>query len=97
MDHRRCKKISNIPIDQIDAGHITELVLSIEAAGASYKAAPILSVINRIFGYALAHRLTRIIPAQGLPLKDIMKPLPKVEHRAAITKPKEVALLIKDI
>lgn len=91
------KSITNIAIDQIDAAHITELMLSIEATGSPKKAVPILSVINRVFGYALAHRLTRTNPAQGLSLKDIMKPMAKVKHRAAITNPKEVAQLIKDI
>lgn len=91
------KYISNLHIDQIDAGHITELMLAIEAAGALKKAPNILAVINRVFGYALAHRLTRSNPAQGLPLGDILKPLPKVKHRAAIVKPDELAQLIKDI
>jgi len=72
-------------------------MLSIEAAGTPKKAPVILSVINRIFGYALAHRLTRTNPAQGLPLSDIIKPLPKVQHRAAIVKPTELGKLIKDI
>ena len=91
------KSITNIAIDQIDVAHITELMLSIEATGYPKKAAPILSVISRVFTYALAHRLTRTNPAQGLPLRDILKPLPKVKHMAAITKPSELAELIKDI
>ena len=62
------KSIANIAVDQIDAGHITELTLSLEASGSPKKASVILSVINRIFGCALAHRLTRTNPAQGLPL-----------------------------
>lgn len=92
-----CKYISNLHIEEIDAGHITELMLAIEASGTPKKAPNILAVINRVFGYALAHRLTRNNPAQGLPLGDILKPLPKVKHRAAIVKPNELAQLIKDI
>lgn len=91
------QSLANLAIDQIDAGHITELMLSIEAAGTPKKAPVILSVINRIFGYVLAHRLTRTNPAQGLPLRDILKPLPKVQHRAAIVKSSELAELIKNI
>ncbi len=91
------KSIANLAIDQIDAGHITELMLSIEATGTPKKAPLILSAINRIFGYALAHRLTRINAAQGLPLSDIIKPLPKVKHRAAIVRPTELAKLMNDI
>lgn len=91
------KKISVLAIDEIDAGHITELMLDVEASGSPKKAPVILSVINRIFGYALAHRLTRINPAQGLPLRDIIRPLPKVKHQAAIVTPSELAQLIIDI
>ncbi len=89
--------ISELAIEEIDTGHITELMLSIEASGSPKKAPVILSVINRIFGYALAHRLTRTNPAQGLPLRDIIKPLPKVRHRAAIVNPTELTELIADI
>ncbi len=92
-----CKYISKIHIEQIDAGHITELMLAIEGAGTPKKAPNILAIINRVFGYALAHRLTRNNPAQGLPLRDILKPLPKVKHMAAIINPNELARLIKDI
>ncbi len=91
------RSIEKLAIDQIDAAHITELMLSIEAAGTPKKAPVVLSIINRIFGYALAHRLTRTNPAQGLPLKDILKPLPKVKHRAAIVKASDLAKLAKDI
>lgn len=91
------KYIAQFHIDEIDAGHITELMLIIEAAGAPKKASNILAVINRVFGYALAHRLTRSNPAQGIPLRDILKPLPPVKHRAAIVKPNELGQLIKDI
>ncbi|MCB2382499.1 tyrosine-type recombinase/integrase [Shewanella sp. SR1] len=91
------KSICGLHIEEIDAGHITELMLAIEADGTSKKAPNILAVINRVFGYALAHRLTRNNPAQGLPLRDILKPLPPVKHRAAIVKPNELAQLINDI
>jgi len=91
------KSINKLHIDEIDAGHITELMLAIETAGTPKKAPNILAVINRVFGYALAHRLTRNNPAQGLPLGFILKPLPKVKHMAAIVKPNELAQLIKDI
>lgn len=91
------KQLGKLPVDGIDQAHITELMLSIEAAGLRRAAPTILSIINRIFGYALAHRFTRNNPAQGLPLGDILKPMPKVEHRAAITKPLILGQLIRDI
>lgn len=91
------KCLGNLHIDSIDAGYITELMLAIEASGTPKKAPNILAVINRVFGYALAHRLTRNNPAQGLPLSDILKPLPKVKHRAAIVQSNELAQLMRDI
>jgi integrase len=91
------KPISRISVEDIDQGHITEIMLAIEASGHPRKAPYILSVINRIFGYALAHRYTRNNPAQGLPLGDILKPMPKVTHRAAITRPNDLGQLIRDI
>jgi integrase len=91
------KPLCKLPVEAIDQGHITELMLSIEAAGHRRSAPTILSIINRIFGYALAHRYTRNNPAQGLPLSDILKPMPKVEHRAAITKTLILGQLIRDI
>ena len=92
-----CKSLSTLIIDKIDAGHITEVMLSIEASGSPKKAPVILAIINRIFGYALAHRLTRNNPAQGLPLKDIIKPLKKVRSHSAIINPSELGNLIHDI
>ena len=91
------KSIGNLSVDAVDQGHITEVMLSIEASGHPRKAPVILSVINRIFGYALAHRFTRNNPAQGLPIGDILKPMPKVKHRAAITRSKDLGQLIRDI
>lgn len=91
------KAISGLAIDQIDAAHITDLMLSIEAAGTPKKAPVLLAIINRIFAYALAHRLTRSNPAQGLSLRDILKPMPKVKHHAAIVRATELAELIKAI
>jgi len=91
------KPLNKLPVDAIDQGHITELMQAVEAAGGRRAAPTILGVISRIFGYALAHRLTRSNPAQGLPLGDILKPMPKVEHRAAITKPLALGQLIRDI
>ena len=91
------KEIGGLAIDQIDAFHITELMLSIESAGTPKKAPKVLSMINRIYGYALANRLTKTNPAQGFPLRDIIKPLAKVRHHSAIVKPPELAMLIQDI
>ncbi|WP_274051080.1 phage integrase central domain-containing protein [Thalassomonas haliotis] len=62
-----CKLLSKLHIDDIDAGHITEVMLSIEASGAPKKVPVILPIINRIFGYALAHRLTPVTQLKACP------------------------------
>lgn len=90
-------EIGKLPINEIDEGHITDIMLGIEKSGHPTSASPTLTVISRIFGHALAHRLTRSNPAQGFPLKDILKPLPKTKHRAAITNPTELGKLMWDI
>lgn len=89
--------IANLPVDEIDAGHIAELMLEIEASGHPKKAPPILSAISRIFAYALAKRVTRVNPAQGISLRDIIKPLPPVKHHAAILDKNDLRRLIIDI
>jgi hypothetical protein len=43
-----CKSHSTLIIDKINAGHITEVMLSIEASGSPKKAPVILAIINRI-------------------------------------------------
>ncbi|UPW18089.1 tyrosine-type recombinase/integrase [Agarivorans sp. TSD2052] len=90
-------EIGHLALDDIDAAHITNLMLSIEAAGSPKKAPMILSIIKRVFAYGLSHRLTSNNPTQGISLRDIIAPLPKVQHRAAITGKKELAALIRDI
>jgi integrase len=91
------KSLGPISVDEIDVGHITDLMLEIESLGSSKKATVILPVINRVFGYAVAHRLTRNNPAQGLPLRDIIKPIAKIRSFSAIVKPSELGKLIFDI
>ncbi|MCG7876034.1 MAG: tyrosine-type recombinase/integrase [Candidatus Thiodiazotropha endolucinida] len=91
------KIIANLPVDQIDEAHIRDVMLGVESSSHPTAASPILSNISRIFGYALSHRLTRKNPAQGFPLSDILKPLPKTRHLSAITDPKRLGRLIFDI
>jgi integrase len=89
--------ICDKPIDQIKVSDITQIMLELKKAGHPKKAPPILSVLNRVFGYALGKELTETNPAQNLPLKDIIGRLPRVKHRAAITESNELSKLINDI
>ena len=89
--------IGELPVANIDQGHISDIMLGIEQAGHPTSAAPTLSILNRIFGRALARKYTNINPAQGFPLKEIIKPLAKTKNRAAITDPKQLGQLLRDI
>ena len=89
--------IGDLPPKDIDHSHIAEVVLSIEKAGHPSSAAPTLNIISRIFGRALVRKLTAINPAQAFPLRDVIKPLPKVKHRSAITDPRQLGKLMHDI
>ncbi len=92
-----CQSIGKLDIDAIDAAHITDLMLSIEEKGHPKKCHPILSVISRVYSYALAHRLTRNNPAQSLSLRDILKPIPAVKHLPAVTSRIQLSSLIQTI
>jgi integrase len=91
------KKLSKLALDKIDYSLIVDTMILIESKGTPRKASPILSVINRIFNYAKALRLTNHNPADGLKLREILKPLPKVRHRSAILDVEQLAFLIHDI
>ncbi len=91
------KKLSKLALDKIDYPLIVDTMILIESKGTPRKASPILSVINRIFNYAKALRLTNHNPADGLKLREFLKPLPKIRHRSAILDVEQLASLIHDI
>jgi integrase len=91
------KKLSRLQLDNIDYALIKDVMISIESKGTPRSASPILSVIDRIFNYALAFRLTSHNPTQGLKLRQILKPMPKIRHRSAILDIATLASLIKAI
>jgi integrase len=92
-----CVSINEVSIDCVKVVDITRIMISLKNASTPKKAPPILSTLNRIFGYAMGRELTDLNPAQNLPLKDIIGRLPDVKHRSAITEPNALAQLIIDI
>jgi integrase len=54
----------------------------------------VYSEIRAVFNYAIAHGLTEYDPAQAVAAQI---PAKKVEHRAALTEPKDVGRLLRDI
>ena len=92
-----CSSICEMPIDLIRVVDITRIMISLKEVGTPKKASPILSVLNRIFGYAMGNELSETNPAQNLPLKDVIGRLSPVRHMSAITEPKALGRLIIDI
>jgi integrase len=91
------KRLSNLALDKIDFAIITDIMKSIESAGTPRKASLALSIIRRVFNYALANRLANNNPTIGVALREVLKPMPKVRHRSAILDVKGLSSLIKDI
>lgn len=92
-----CSSLLGRSIDSIKVVDISKIMLSQKEAGTPKKAPPILSTLNRIFGFALGKELTETNPAQNFPLRDVIGKLPAVKHMAAITEPKALGRLILDI
>jgi len=88
------KALGEISVDEIETGDIVDLILTIKSVR---KTSPILSVISRVFNYAIAHRMTRHNPAQGILLSDVIGPLPKIKPHAAITTTDELGTLVHHI
>jgi integrase len=91
------KPLSKKALDKIDFALIADVLIAAESKDTPRKASPILSVINRIFNYALANRLTSHNPAMGVKIREILKPMPKIVHRSAILDIDRLANLIRDI
>lgn len=89
--------IGELPLLDIDHGHITTIMQNIEAEGHPTSASPTLAILTRIFGRALANRKISINVAQGFPLGEVIRPIPKTKHRSAITNPKLLGELMRDI
>jgi len=94
---KELKRLSKLTLDEVDYGIISKIMIAIEAAGNPKKAPPVLSVVRRIFAYAQAKNLINQNPTTGMKLGDLLGPMPKVVHRAAITDIDQLRNLIQDI
>ncbi|MDO9214122.1 MAG: hypothetical protein Q7U23_09845 [Methylococcales bacterium] len=84
--------IGGMVLNEIKSPAIYSLIKPL--AGKLETAHRVHSEISAIYGYAIAHGLTDYDPAQAV-AKQI--PAKKVKHRAALTEPKDVAQLLRDI
>ncbi len=86
--------IGSMAINEIKPSHITDLIKPIIAKKELEVAHRVRAEISAVFSYAIAHNFTDYDPAQ-----TVAKQLPpkKIKHRAALTEPKEVGKLLRDI
>jgi integrase len=84
--------IGNMPVKDIKSPDIQSLVKPLFTRLET--AHRVHSEISAVFSYAIAHGLTDYDPAQAVAAQI---PAQKVKHRAALTEPKEVAQLLRDI
>lgn len=86
--------LGKLPIKEITAPAILEVLRKVEAAGNYETAKRMRSVISQIFRYAIATSRAEIDPTYGLKGALIA---PKVTHRAAITERNKFAGLVRAI
>ncbi|MCD2449306.1 integrase arm-type DNA-binding domain-containing protein [Methylicorpusculum oleiharenae] len=82
------------PITEIKSPAIYKALLPLINGGNLETAHRARADISSVFNYAIVHGLAEYDPAQPL-VKQI--PVFKVEHRSAITDPRELAVLLRDI
>jgi len=104
-EHTQHKKLSRFelyvfpaivskPVNEVKAPEIFDIVKPMIARSQLETAHRIRSEISAAFAYAIAHGFTNYDPAQPIAAQI---PGQKVKHNAAITEPKEVAQLLRDI
>jgi integrase len=91
------KRLSKLTLDKIDYSIISKIMIALETADTPKKASSVLSVIRRVFNYAQAKEFINRNPTIGIKLSDLLRPMPDVEPRAAITDLDQLRELIQDI
>lgn len=91
---RLSDRIGRIRISQIETPHVKRAVLSIQKHHGIETARRALGIASRVFSYAIADGKAEFDPTAGL--KETLKSR-KTKHRAALTKPRAVARLMRAI
>jgi integrase len=89
-------QIGSKPIATVTASDVRELLLRVEARGAVDTALRIKIICGQVFRYAVAHGHLEHDPSAALKPCEIFQKR-EVKHHAAITEPKELAPLLRDI
>ena len=94
---RDLEYIGGLPISCITKEHIVKIVNTIVENGHKKKVAPLMSMINRIFEFAIALDMVNANPCKKVDHKTIVGMLPSVTSYAAITDSRQLGDLMFDI
>ena len=86
--------LGHLPLHEIEVQEVLAVLRKIEATGRYESARRMRSVISRVFRYGIATGRAKVDVARDLRGAIIV---PKTKHFAAITRPKEVGKLLRDI
>jgi integrase len=84
------------PISEIKAADVRAMLLQIEARGTTETAKRVKVICGQVFRYAVTHEYVEHDPTAALKPAELFKKVEK-KHFAAITDPKELAPLLRDI
>ena len=87
-------EFKDVPIQEITSGMVLKLCRKIEARGTVETATRVKGIIGQVFRYAIATDRADYDPTAAL--KGALQTR-RVKHMAAITKPSEIAVLMKNI
>ena len=87
-------EFKNIPINQITSGTILKLCRKIEAKGIMETARRVKVIVGQIFRYAVATDRAETDPTVALAGALVSR---NVKHMAALTKPSDIAMLMRNI
>lgn len=86
--------LGDLPLHEIEVQEVLAVLRKVEARGRYESARRMRSVISRVFRFGIATGRAKYDPARDLRGAIIV---PKTKHFAAITRPKEVGKLLRDI
>ena len=86
--------LGHLPLHEIEVQEVLAVLRKIEATGRYESARRMRSVISRVFRYGIATGRAKVDVARDLRGAIIV---PKTKHFAAITRPKDVSKLLRDI
>lgn len=86
--------LGHLPLHEIEVQEVLAVLRKIEATGRYESARRMRSVISRVFRYGIATGRAKVDVARDLRGAIIV---PKTKHFAAITRPREVGQLLRDI